>query len=68
MAAPSFYFHEEKTIYISTEDLDLGMLAHEIAHAIISHYFVVPPSERVQEVLSGYVDFHFKKKAKKRAR
>jgi len=57
----SFYFHDRKTIYISIEDTDLGMLGHEIAHAIISHYFVVPPSTKVQEVLCGYVDYNLKK-------
>ena len=61
-----FYFHDDKTIYISTEDLTLGMLGHEMAHAIISHYFVVPPPTKVQEVLSGYVDYSFQKKVRKR--
>ncbi len=57
----SFYFHEKNTIYISVRDLELGVLGHEIAHAIISHYFVVPPPVKVQEVLCGYVDFNLRK-------
>ncbi|MCK5581500.1 MAG: hypothetical protein KAJ18_09545 [Candidatus Omnitrophica bacterium] len=57
----SFYLHEKKTIYVSFADLTLGMLGHEAAHAIISHYFVVPPPEKVQEVLSGYVEFSLRK-------
>ncbi|MDD3375060.1 MAG: hypothetical protein PHY73_04985 [Candidatus Omnitrophica bacterium] len=57
----SFYFFDKNTIYISLEDTTLGMLGHEIAHAIISHYFVVPPSTKVQEVLCGYVDYNLKK-------
>ena len=61
----SFYFHDKKTIYISLEDATLGMLGHEIAHAIISHYFVVPPSTKVQEVLCGYVDYNLKKRQKR---
>lgn len=61
----SFYFPENKTIYISAQDIDLGILGHEIAHAIINHYFVVPIPEKAQEVLSGYVEYNLKKKSKK---
>ena len=57
----SFYLHERSTIYISLDDITLGMLGHEIAHAIISHYFVVPPPAKTQEVLSGYVEYSLRK-------
>ena len=57
----SFYVHEKNTIYISSSDLTLGMLGHEIAHAIISHYFVVPPPVKIQEVLAGYVEYSLRK-------
>ena len=42
---PSFYFYDKNRIYISAQDLNAGMLSHEIAHAITSHYFVVPPPQ-----------------------
>jgi len=58
----SFYLHPRNAIYISFSDLTLGMLSHEIAHAIISHYFVVPPPTKVQEVLCGYVEYIVRKK------
>lgn len=57
----SFFVHEENTIYISLEDITLGMVGHEIAHAVISHYFVIPPPQKMAEVLSGYVEFHLRK-------
>ena len=57
----SFYLHQESTIYVSLEDLNLGMLGHEMAHAIISHYFVIPPPVKTQEVLSGYVEYSLRK-------
>lgn len=57
----AFYFYEGDTIYISLPDMTLGMLGHEMAHAIISHYFVVPPPKKLQEVLSGYVEFKLRK-------
>ena len=58
---PAVYHHNENTIYISFSDLTVGMLAHEIAHAIISHYFVVPPPHKIQEVLTGYVEYSIRK-------
>ena len=61
----SFYLHEKNTIYISLSDLNSGMLAHEISHAIISHYFVVPPPTKIQEVLSGFVEYTLRKSAGK---
>lgn len=58
---PSFYFHTKNTIYVSYSDISLGILAHEMAHAIISHYFVVPPPAKTQEILTGYVEYSIRK-------
>ena len=58
----SFYHYEKNTIYVSQEKLTLGVLAHEVAHAVVSHYFVVPPPVKVQEVLCGYVEYSITKK------
>lgn len=60
---PSIYVPADNTIYISLQDLTLGMLSHEIAHAIISNYFVVAPPEKVQEILAGYVEYSIRKKS-----
>lgn len=60
----SFYLHEQETIYVSFPDLTLGMIGHEIAHAIQSHYFIVPPPVKVQEILSGYVEYSLRKSTK----
>ncbi len=57
----SFYFHETNTLYVSAADLTVGIIVHEIAHVVMSHYFVVPPSAKLQEILSGYVEYHFRK-------
>ena len=61
---PSFYYYDKNRIYISLADLNSGMLGHEIGHAIVTHYFVVPPPAKLQEVLSGYVEYSIKKHAK----
>lgn len=57
----SYYFHDDNIIYISFADLTQEVLGHEIAHAIISHYFVVVPPAKVQEILCGYVEYTLRK-------
>ncbi len=57
----SFYLHERNTIYIVFPGLTLGMLGHEISHSIISHYFVIPPPAKMQEILCGYVEYGLRK-------
>ena len=66
LKAESFYNHAERTIYISAEGLRIGILAHEIAHAIINNFFVVLPPMKVQEVLSGYVEYSINKRIEER--
>ncbi len=63
--ADSFYVHDLNTIYISAEAFSRGILSHEIAHVIISHYFVVQPSAKVAEILSGYVEYQLRKTSAK---
>jgi len=57
----SFYVNELNTVYISADSFQREILGHEIAHAIISHYFVVLPSIKIQEVLAGYVEYQLRK-------
>lgn len=57
----SFYVSDSNTIYISAEDFRREVLGHEVAHALMSHYFVVQPSIKVQEVLAGYVEYQLRK-------
>jgi len=57
----SFYTFELNTIYISPEHFTKEVLGHEIAHAIISHYFVVQPPVKVAEILAGYVEYQLRK-------
>ncbi len=56
----SFYAIVNNTIYTSPENFRLGVIGHEIAHAIISHYFVVLPSVKIQELLSAYVEYQLR--------
>lgn len=57
----SFYVSDLNTIYISQEHFEREVLGHEIAHAIMSHYFVVQPPVKVSEILAGYVEYQLRK-------
>lgn len=52
------YIFEYNTIYLNVTDLHAGMLAHEMAHAIIDHYMTVRPPSAAAEILARYVDSH----------
>jgi hypothetical protein len=54
----SWYIYESNTIYINASDVHEGILAHEMAHAIIDHYFSVRPPRVTAEILARYVDEH----------
>lgn len=61
----SIFLPDNNTIYILENEFTLGMLAHEIAHAITCNYFITPPPEKVSEILSGYVEYSILKRAKR---
>ena len=52
----SFYRHKDETIYVFVDQLSIGILAHELAHAVISNSFEPVPPAGVQEILAMYVD------------
>jgi hypothetical protein len=54
----SFYSPGNKTVYLSVNDIRLGVLAHELAHVILDNYFDVPPPVKIHELLSQYVETH----------
>ena len=39
----AYYSLSEKTIYISADDASLRVLAHEVGHSVVDHYFQVRP-------------------------
>jgi len=56
--ATSFYIYKTNTIYTTESNINENILAHEIAHSIIDHYFVILPPRKVQEILAVYADVH----------
>ncbi len=57
----SFYVHGFETIYSSMQDISDSVISHEMAHAVIDHYFRVPPPEKAAELLTTYVDSHLER-------
>jgi hypothetical protein len=58
--APAYYNHRLKTLFISENKIDEYILAHELAHVIISNYFLIEPPVKTQEILAIYCDSHLK--------
>jgi len=54
----AWYRYRTNTIYINVNDVHAGMVAHELAHAIIDHFLVVKPPPQTAEILARYVDSH----------
>ena len=54
--SPAFYWKTTNTIYLQTKKLSIGILAHEMGHAVIDHYFVIRPPPKIAEMLTQYVD------------
>lgn len=54
----AWYSYETNSAYVQLTDLHAGMLAHELAHAIIDHYLLIPPPRAAAEILARYVDSH----------
>ncbi|NWF98959.1 MAG: hypothetical protein HXY52_08525 [Nitrospirae bacterium] len=54
----AFYSPKDKTIYLSINDVELAVLAHELAHAVIDHYYGITTPTKIHEVLAQYVESH----------
>lgn len=54
----SFYVHKYTTIYTTKRVISERVIAHEISHAVVDHYFLILPPEKIKELLSQYVEIH----------
>ncbi len=52
------YYRKTNKIVVYADKVTDGILAHEVAHAIICRYFGSPPPVKMQEILTQYVDKH----------
>lgn len=56
----SYYIHKYTTIYTTEQVISKGILAHEMGHAVVDHYFLILPPEKIKELLSQVVEIHLK--------
>ncbi|PNU21223.1 hypothetical protein C2E25_02680 [Geothermobacter hydrogeniphilus] len=52
----AFFSPKTNTIYISVDDVKSRVFAHELAHAVIHHYFNRAPPTKIHELLAQYVE------------
>jgi hypothetical protein len=54
----AWYRFANNTVYLNIQDVHAGILAHELAHAIVDHFLGFRPPSRTAEILARYVDTH----------
>lgn len=54
----AYYSLSEDTIYISVDDAGLRVLAHELGHAIVDHYFKIRPPYNIHELMAQFTEKH----------
>lgn len=54
----SFYSPRDKIVYISVDDVRLGVFAHELAHVVIDFYYETPTPVKIHEILAQFVESH----------
>ena len=54
----AYYSLSEDTIYFSARNISIRVAAHEIAHAIIDHFFEVRPPYNMHELMAQFAEKH----------
>jgi len=54
----AYYSLSENTVYVSVNDARLGVIAHELGHAIVNHYFRERPPYHIHELMAQFVEKH----------
>ncbi len=54
----AYYSLSEDTIYFSARDASIRVVAHEIAHAIIDHFFEIRPPYNMHELMAQFAEKH----------
>jgi len=55
----AYYSLSRKTIYISVDDTNLRVLAHETGHAVVDHYFGKKrPPYKIHELMAQFAERH----------
>lgn len=56
----AYYSPESNSIYLAVDKVNIRILAHELAHVVIHHFFHKRPPERIHELLAQHVERQFK--------
>ncbi len=56
----AFYVFKLNTLFASENKISADILAHEIAHCIVDHYFSVIPPKKIAEMIAQYADLHLR--------
>ncbi|BDD87644.1 hypothetical protein [Desulfofustis limnaeus] len=54
----AYYSLSEDTVYFSAYDATIRVVAHEIAHAVIDHFFQVRPPYNMHELMAQFAEKH----------
>lgn len=54
----AYYSLSEDTIYVSVDNARLHVMAHEMGHAIVDHYFDVRPPYNIHELMAQFTEKH----------
>jgi hypothetical protein len=54
----AYYSLSEKAVYVSVNDSRLEVVAHEMGHAIVDHYFDVRPPYNIHELMAQFTEKH----------
>lgn len=53
-----FYHAPNNTVYISIENCNLKLIAHEVGHVIVKNYFKISPPVKIHELLAQFAEKH----------
>lgn len=56
----AFYIFKLNSLFATEEKISANIMAHEIAHCIVDHYFSVTPPTKVAEMIAQYADLHLR--------
>jgi len=54
----AFYAPKDKTVYVSINDIRIGVFAHELGHLIIDLFYGTTTPSKIHEVLAQFVETH----------
>lgn len=56
----AYYIFKLNTLFASEEKVSANVMAHEIAHCVVDHYFSVIPPTKVAEMIAQYADVNLR--------